>query len=82
MVHHLKRVEPYGKRSPWHTLSEMPASHARNGWSDTRVGASRVHEPGHTGQPDLPCMPTGEPQSADGAASNTPSTSFRLRHPH
>ena len=43
MVHHLKRVEPYGKRSPWHTLSEMPASHARNGWSDARVGASAMH---------------------------------------
>ena len=39
MVHHLKRAEPYGKRSPWQTLSEMPASHARNGWSDASVGA-------------------------------------------
>src|SRR5262249_12307662 len=28
--------------------------------------------PGHTGQPALPCMPTGEPQSADGEASNPP----------
>ena len=52
MVNPLTRVEPYGKRSPWHTLSEMPASHTRNGWSDTSVGASRVHAPGHTGQPD------------------------------
>ena len=40
MVNHLKRAEPYGKTRPWHTLSEMPASHARNGWSDARVGAS------------------------------------------
>jgi len=38
----LKRVEPYGKRSPWQTLSEMPASHARNEWSDTKVGASAI----------------------------------------
>ena len=40
MVHHVKRGEPYGKRSPWQTLSERPASHARKGWSDPRVGAS------------------------------------------
>ncbi len=42
MVNHLKRAEPYGKRSPWQTLSEMPASHARNDWSDTKVGASAI----------------------------------------
>ena len=39
MVKHLKRAEPYGDTSPWHTLSAMPASHARNWWSETRVGA-------------------------------------------
>ena len=42
MVNHVKRVEPYGKRRPWQTLSEMPASHTRNGWSDARVGASAM----------------------------------------
>jgi hypothetical protein len=40
------------------------------------------HGNGHTGQPDLPCMQTGEPQRADGAARNTPPTSFRLSLPH
>ena len=42
MVHHLKRAEPYGKTRPWHTLSEMPASHARNGWNEARGGASAM----------------------------------------
>ena len=83
MVHHLKRAEPDGNRSPWHTLSEMPASQARNGWSDARVGASaRLFIDGHTGHPALPCMPTGEPQSTEGAASHTPPPSFRLRLTH
>src|SRR5438874_1383271 len=38
-VNHLTRAEPYGKTSPWQPLSAMPASHARNCWSETRVGA-------------------------------------------
>ena len=42
MGHHLKRVEPYGKRRPWHTLSAMPATHAHNGWSDASVRASAM----------------------------------------
>ncbi len=83
MVHHLKRAEPDGNRSPWHTLSEMPASQARNGWSDARVGASaRLFIDGHTGHPALPCMPTGEPPRADGAASNTPPTALHLSLSH
>ena len=36
---HKKRAEPFGKTSPWQTLSEMPVSQARNGWSEARVGA-------------------------------------------
>ena len=31
-----------------------------------------VDPDGNTGQPDLPCVKTGEPQRADGAARNTP----------
>ena len=42
MVMHQKRAEPYGNRSPWHTLAAMPASHARNGWNDARGGASAM----------------------------------------
>ena len=54
MVHHVKRAEPYGKMSPGHTLSKMPASHARNGWSATRGGASTMLDIGMAIQVNLP----------------------------
>jgi len=38
-----------------------------------------LHGHGPPGKPVLPCRQTGEPQSADGAARNTPSPSCRLR---
>jgi len=48
------------------------------------VWTRRIHLPdldGNTGQPDLPCVNTGEPQRADGAARNTPPKAFCLRPP-
>ena len=42
MVHPLKRAEPYGETRPWHTLSPMPASEARNGCSEARGGVKAM----------------------------------------
>ena len=53
----MKRASPSGTRSPWQTWSEMPASHARQGWSDTRVGASARRSVGWPGRPPCPPLP-------------------------
>src|SRR5436309_4300610 len=61
------------------------ASQSRPKWLErhqSRGQRKGLYCHGRTGQPVLPCMPTGEPQRADGAASNTPPTAFRLSHPH
>jgi len=44
MVHHVKRAEPYGDTRPWQTVSKMPASHARKGWNEARVGAQAMSD--------------------------------------
>ena len=52
-------------------------SEIRYGESKSQRGIGEAYCNGHTGQPGPPCVNPGQPQRAEGAASNAPPTSFQ-----